>query len=41
MLTNQMAGVIFDTNDLTLSYFEQIIFVEKLRNTFDDMPKLK
>ena len=41
MLTNQMAGVIFDTNDLTLSYFEQIIFVEKLRNTFDDIPKLK
>ena len=41
MLTNQMTGVIFDTNDLTLSYFEQIPFVQKLRETFDNMPKLK
>ncbi|MFZ2150500.1 MAG: ABC transporter ATP-binding protein/permease [Candidatus Absconditicoccaceae bacterium] len=41
MLTNQMTGVIFETNDLTLSYFEQISFVQKLRTTFDDIPPLK
>jgi len=40
MLINQMTGVIFEINDLTLSYFEQIIFVEKLRSTFDNIPKL-
>lgn len=41
MMTNQMTGIIFETNDLTLAYFEQIIFVEKLRNVFDTIPKLK
>lgn len=41
MLMNQMTWVIFETNDLTLSYFEQISFVQKLRTTFDEIPKLK
>jgi len=41
MLMNQMTGVIFESNDLTLSYFEQIPFVQRLRTTFDDIPKLK
>ncbi len=41
MLTNQMTSIIFETNDMTLSYFEQISFVHKLRDTFDDMPPLR
>ena len=41
MLTNQMTGIIFETNDLTLSYFEQTPFVQKLRHTFDEMPPLR
>jgi ABC-type multidrug transport system fused ATPase/permease subunit len=41
MLMNQMTGVIFESNDLTLSYFEQIPFVQRLRTTFDEIPKLK
>lgn len=41
MLMNQMTGVLFNANDLMLSYYDQITFLQKLRSTFDWIPKLK
>lgn len=41
MLMNQITGTLFELNDIMGNYFGQIVFVEKLRNTFDDIPKLK
>lgn len=41
MLMNQITWVLFEINDIMIMYYDQIIFVEKLRNTFDDIPKLK
>lgn len=40
-ILNQITWTLFEMNDIMLNYFWQISFVEKLRNTFDDMPKLK
>ena len=41
MLMNQITWVLFEINDIMTMYYDQIIFVEKLRKTFDDIPKLK
>lgn len=41
MLMNQITGTLFELNDIMGNYFWQIVFVEKLWNTFDDIPKLK
>lgn len=41
MLMNQMTGVLFTANDIMLSYYDQITFLQKLRSTFDGIPKLK
>ena len=41
MLMNQMTGVLFTANDLMLSYYDQITFLQKLRSTFDGIPKLR
>ena len=41
MLMNQITGVLFDLNDMMLNYYDQISYVEKLRSTFDEMPKLR
>ncbi len=41
MLMNQITGVLFEANDMMLNYYDQITNVTKLRDTFDEMPKLK
>ena len=41
MMMNQVTGVLFDLNDIMGNYYWQIVFVEKLRNTFDEIPKLR
>lgn len=41
MLMNQITWVLFEANDMMLNYYDQITYVHKLRNTFDEMPKLK
>ncbi len=41
MLMNQITGTLFELNEIMNNYFSQIPFVEKLRNTFDEIPKLK
>jgi len=41
MLMNQMTWVLFNANDLMLSYYDQITFLQKLRNTFDGIIRLK
>jgi len=41
MLMNQITGTLFELNDIMGNYFWQIVFVEKLWNTFDEIPKLK
>lgn len=40
-ILNQITWTLFEMNDIMLNYFWQIPFVEKLRNTFDDIPKLR
>lgn len=41
MLMNQVSWVLFEANDSILMYYDQIIHVEKLRKTFDDIPPIK
>jgi len=41
MLMNQITGTLFELNEIMNNYFSQIVFVEKLWNTFDEIPKLK
>lgn len=41
MLMNQITGVLFEANDMMLNYYDQITHVGKLRDTFDEMPKLR
>ncbi len=41
MLMNQITGVLFEVNEIMGNYFWRLPFVEKLRNTFDDIPKLR
>gem|GEM_PF-3297730 len=41
MLMNQITGTLFEINDIMGNYYSQIVFVEKLWNTFDEIPKLK
>jgi ABC-type multidrug transport system fused ATPase/permease subunit len=41
MLMNQITGILFDLNEIMGNYYGQMVFVEKLRSTFDDIPKLK
>lgn len=41
MLMNQVTGVLFEVNEIMWNYFWQIPFVEKMRETFDEIPKLK
>jgi ABC-type multidrug transport system fused ATPase/permease subunit len=41
VLMNQMTWVLFEINDIMGNYYGQIVFVEKLWNTFDEIPKLK
>ncbi len=38
---NQMTGVLFEANDMMLTYYDQITFLQKLRSTFDGIPKLQ
>jgi ABC-type multidrug transport system fused ATPase/permease subunit len=40
-ILNQITWTLFELNDIMLNYFWQIPFVEKLRKTFDDIPKLR
>jgi len=40
-ILNQITGTLFEVNDIMLTYFWQIPFVEKLRSTFDNIPKIK
>lgn len=41
MLMNQITGVLFEVNEIMGNYFWRLPFVEKLRDTFDEIPKLK
>ncbi len=41
MLMNQMTWVLFNANDLMLTYYDQITFIQKLRSTFDGIAKLR
>jgi len=41
MLMNQITWTLFELNDIMGNYFWQIVFVEKLRKTFDEIPKLR
>ncbi|MCX6824007.1 MAG: ABC transporter ATP-binding protein [candidate division SR1 bacterium] len=41
MLMNQITGVLFEANDMMLNYYDQITYVHKIRDTFDEMPKLQ
>lgn len=41
MLMNQITGTLFELNEIMNNYFWQLPFVEKLWNTFDEIPKLK
>ena len=41
MLMNQISWVLFEINEVMWNYYWQIVYVEKLRNTFDEMPKLR
>lgn len=41
MLMNQVGWILFDINEIMGNYYGQIVFVEKLRNTFDEIPKLR
>lgn len=41
MLMNQITWVLFEANDMMLNYYDQITYVHKIRDTFDEMPKLK
>ncbi len=41
MLMNQITWTLFEINDIMGNYYGQIVFVEKLWNTFDEIPKLK
>ncbi len=41
MLMNQITWTLFEINDIMGNYYGQIVFVEKLRKTFDEIPELK
>lgn len=41
MLLNQMAGILFEINEIMGNYYGQIVFVEKLRDIFDNIAPLK
>lgn len=41
MLMNQIAWSLFDTNELMGNYYWQIVYVQRLWTTFDNMPILK
>ncbi len=41
MLMNQITGVLFEINEIMWTYYWQIVSVQKLRETFDEMPNLK
>ncbi|AHB41590.1 hypothetical protein P148_SR1C00001G0801 [candidate division SR1 bacterium RAAC1_SR1_1] len=41
MLLNQIGGSLFEINEFMLNYHGLIVYVEKLRKTFDDIPAIK
>jgi len=41
MLMNQITWVLFEANDMMLNYYDQVTYVHKIRDTFDEMPKLQ
>ena len=40
MMMNQISGVLFDASDAMMTYYEQLPQVQKLRSTFEDIPKI-
>jgi hypothetical protein len=41
MLSNQINGTTQDLNDFINDFYARIIYVEKLRETFDDAPLIQ